>query len=228
MRMPFRSTLLLASFVFANSAFGNADPITVIVTTVGTGTFNSQPFTNRLITFTASLTTETLDSCESLGGCRQDESSELLLFSGEPFDQPIAFTVSVAGFGTFDTAFDYFLDVSQGQFGIGESEDRLGLYVTHGPPGNYDLRHSIGPFSGPSLTPAEIADCEFAPCPPNAVTNGGTLILTSAADTATGEIEVGSPSPIPEPGTLILFGTGLLGAVGAIRRKVFNSSTQKQ
>lgn len=48
MRMPFRSTLLLASFVFANSAFGNADPIIVIVTTVGTGTFNSQPFTNRL------------------------------------------------------------------------------------------------------------------------------------------------------------------------------------
>ena len=225
MRMPFRSTLLLASFVFANSAFGNADPITVIVTTVGTGTFNSQPFTNRLVTFTSSFTTESLDSCEgALYDCIQaDSNGALLLSTSNPFDQPIAFTVNVAGFGTFDTAFDYFLDVSQGQFGIGESEDRLGLYVTHGPPGNYDLRHSIGPFSGPSLTPDEIGDCEFAPCPPNAVTNGGTLILTSAADTATGEIQVGSPSPIPEPGTLILLGTGLLGVAGAIRPKLFNS-----
>src|ERR1700735_2808105 len=123
MRMPFRSTLLLASFLFANSAFGNADPITVIVTTVGTGTFNSQPFTNRLVTFTSSFTTESLDSCEgALYDCIQaDSNGALLLSTSNPFDQPIAFTVNVAGFGTFDTTVrDYSLYVSQGAISIGE------------------------------------------------------------------------------------------------------------
>ena len=220
------STLLLACFIIAFSTPCNADPITVIVTTVGIGTFNSQPFTNRLITFTASLTTETLDSCESLGGCRQDESSELLLFSGEPFDQPIAFTVSVAGFGTFGTNFDFDLLVSPGAIAIGDVEDRLNLNVNGGPPGNYDLRHSIGPFSGFTIQDALGDNCSNFPeftCPINAATTGGELILTSTADTATGEIQVGSPSPIPEPGTLTLLGTGLLCAVGAIRRKLFNA-----
>jgi hypothetical protein len=92
------STLLLACFIIAFSTPCNADPITVTVTTVGTGTFNSQPFTNRLITFTSSFTTESLDSCEgALYDCIQaDSNGALLLSTSNPFDQPIAFTVNVA------------------------------------------------------------------------------------------------------------------------------------
>jgi PEP-CTERM motif len=215
MRVPFRSVLLLASFVFANSAFGNADPIIVTVTTVGTGTFNSQPFTNRLITFTSSLTTETLDACESLfpnGGCRQD-SNTLFLAS---FDEPVTFTVKVAAFGTFGTNVNYNLFVSPGVIAIGDVEDGLSPNVNDGPPGNYDLRHSIGPFSGPTIQDFLGGNCEFFVCPIFASTTGGDLILTSTADTATGEIQVGSPSPIPEPGTLTLLSMGLLVAAGAV------------
>jgi hypothetical protein len=130
----------------------------------------------------------------------------------------------VAGFGTFGTDLDFYLLVSPGAIAIGDVENELALNVFDGPPGNYDLRHSIGPFSGPTNDQDELGDnCEFRTCPESAVTNGGTLILTSTADTATGEILVGTPSPIPEPGTLTLLGTGLLGAAGAIRRKLFKA-----
>ncbi|RSL19428.1 putative secreted protein with PEP-CTERM sorting signal [Edaphobacter aggregans] len=45
--------------------------------------------------------------------------------------------------------------------------------------------------------------------------NDDAFIFTNVAS-------AGDPSPIPEPGSLLLLGTGALGAVGALRRKLFN------
>lgn len=129
--------------------------------------------------------------------------------------------MNVPGFGTFANGAAYSLFVTPGAIDIGDIENQLGLNVFDGPPGNYDLRHSIGPFSGPTIQDELGDNCEFIRCPPSAQTTGGDLIFTSTADRATGEIQVGTPSSIPEPGTLILLGTGLLGTAGAIRRKRF-------
>lgn len=47
-------------------------------------------------------------------------------------------------------------------------------------------------------------------------TTAGDLVLTSMADTATGEVQ--ADSPVPEPGTLGMIVTGLLGVSGFPRR----------
>jgi hypothetical protein len=67
-------------------------------------------------------------------------------------------------------------------------------------------------FSGPT------ANIDFFT---NALSSGGTLDqLALTTNSATATVSSGEVNPVPEPGTLALFGSGLLGLGGLIRRKL--------
>jgi hypothetical protein len=55
-------------------------------------------------------------------------------------------------------------------------------------------------------------------------TSGGTLSLTSFSGDATFSAVLGATTAAPEPGTLTLLGSGLLGLVYRLRRKRFAQS----
>jgi hypothetical protein len=48
----------------------------------------------------------------------------------------------------------------------------------------------------------------------------GTVDLQSSSDMASAGVFAPSPPTVPEPGSLVLFGSGLLGLVGVLRRKL--------
>ena len=52
--------------------------------------------------------------------------------------------------------------------------------------------------------------------------NGCTIVVSDVGQTNTGELTNASCAPIPEPGTLVLFGSGLLGVAGNLRRKLLS------
>lgn len=80
------------------------------------------------------------------------------------------------------------------------------------PSGNWDMLTSFGPYSGtgyltgwahPSSTGSQYSDIE---------TSGGILYLFNGTDnSATFEAKVGASATVPEPSTILLLGSGLLG-----------------
>ncbi len=83
-------------------------------------------------------------------------------------------------------------------------------------PDTYSLTHNgLGPFAGSVLCSTSL------PCYNESSLAFNLDALTPTIDPLTsGSITSQSTSPIPEPSTLALLGTGLLGAVGTLGRKL--------
>lgn len=197
--------LLLAGLAAALPMVAVAYPITVTISTVASGSLGSISFSNQMVTVQAFFTTK-------LTGCfvctYQNGFASVSTING------LTASVTVAGLGTYEDPTNVLANVSPGSLSVYDVEGRLGLNVQSPAITATDFfTPSFGPITGSVIQPDP---CVPFACPAHMFTTAGDLVLTSVADTATGEVQ--ADSPVPEPGTLGMIVTGLLGVSGFLRR----------
>lgn len=225
MYAPFRlltvAAALLCAVAFPSTA--SADIITATVSVVASGTLGTTAFTNSLVTITDTFSSYQLQACfaaDPLNCGGPTEGYVHALYT--PGVIRINETVTVAGIGIGTggggqpgaSVYDHTL-------ALGEVAGYFDLNVTSAAiPANYIFGSSLAPFTGTISEPLLGEDCRtvLPDCPVGFDTTLGFLALSSVADTATGQVQVGK-AVTPEPGTWILVGTGLVGAAGLVRRR---------
>jgi hypothetical protein len=202
----------MLAFVVVGPISARADLITLSISEQATGTLGGRAFTNQLITFSGSFTTQVLASCladftcdDGPGNFDIDNEADL-----PPADLGLTVAITVGGLGTFvGEGVDYFNFLYTGNL-----EDIVVLAA-----GDSGGRFSLP--ADPNLIGPNCSDYTYQQyCPPRAFTSGGDLILTSAGDTYSTNVAITDTSAVPEPKTLVLLTTGLLGAVGILRRRL--------
>jgi PEP-CTERM motif len=203
MRLLLPSILTLA-LCLATSTVADADTVTYMVSIVGSGSIGNQTFADERVTLTAYASTEELAA------------------SGEPAGDlallglALPSLATVQGIGTFGSQANFIYNEGGGDLEIADSEDRLGilsgLSVTNTPA-------SLGPVFGNG---AVIDGCDpyfgFPACPGYISTDIGELIINSFdPNSATGQ-EIFNP--VPEPGSFLLIGSGLLAMSGVCRKRL--------
>lgn len=189
--------------VMMAAAASRAESITYIETTTATGSLGGQSFTNALVTLTAT----------------GDTSGTVIGDGIQSAEMSVPLEVSVAGVGSGEFT-DSIIVVFNGHtgadeaYGFGDSTldppTGYGVLFTQVPYSGtyYDLVSDIGPIDG---TAGYNAMVSFN-------TTGGAFNMTSAQD-ATFQAVV-TPEATPEPSSLALLGTGALGFVGVIGRRM--------
>ena len=204
--------LLLAGLAAALPTVAVAYPITVTISTVASGSLGSTSFSDATVTVQAFFTTE-LTGCLPLF-CSYDR---LLGFSEIDGFAGLTSAVTIEGLGTYVDPSNVIASVRPGFLTVVDAEGDLGLTVQSPEITATNFLTSFGPITG-TMPPI----CCVRPFlgPPVMFTTAGNLMLTSVADTATGEVQAGAASSVPEPGTLGMIVTGLLGVSGFLRRRL--------
>ena len=177
MKMASKIILTLATIVGMVSA-ANADPISIEVSTVASGTLGGSQFTDSLVTFLGIGDTNNVE---------QNGSVNTLIV-----DFLVNFDVEGVGSGQFTDSIQAVSNNGSELGGFGNTSNAFGLvFISNSAFENYDLLSDLGPVSG-------IANFVFNI--PHATTLGDLRI--SAGDTGTFTANV---SGVPEPGAGLVF-----------------------
>jgi hypothetical protein len=204
-----RSKMIKATFILAAALTAlpaMAETITFTISAEGSGTLGTTTFTDQLITFT-----EVTDTSNITNPCL-----------GNIYGYPCApsqagNTVTIGGIAGIQTISDntFFFDNAINLVGISGAFFQTYLSAMGLAGGTtYGMTTAFGPESAPYYT---VGSSTLA-------TSGGTLSLTSFSGDATFSAVLGPTAATPEPGTLTLLGSGLLGLVYRLRRKRFAQS----
>jgi PEP-CTERM motif len=206
MRSSFRSFLVLAIAFLVGTTLAKADTVSLSISELASGTLGSQTFTNQIVTYTGSFTSQQFLACVADLSCYDPTLDTYSLFTY----QGLVTTIAVGGIGTFDAnSGNNYIDFNY--------IDSLASITP------YNGGDAIGRLYFPTQ-PADVEDCEgdFPSfyCPLSASTTAGNLILTAVSDTYTTSTVVTPTSPIPEPSTMTLLATGVLGGFELVRRRL--------
>jgi hypothetical protein len=195
LRMSFLLLSVLSLCVVPLAA--HADIITYTVSGTASGSLDGTAFSNALVTITGSADNSDIFSPLSM------------IYDNIALTAP---TLTVAGVGTdtFTDTLVYVSNQNRGIVGVSDMTRNLALFLVNSSAlTSYDLSTAVGPVSG---TPVTNLGKSFA-------TSLGTFEIDSANNPTFTATDNTTPA-VPEPSSLLLLTTGMMGFAGAVKRKL--------